>query len=80
MLIAALLPASGFVGAVGLPLDIWGMPLERKLRTIAEHPLGWRAVNTWFVVALFTVIGLLHSWWRRATRPVGNRELDRLTG
>ena len=52
VLIALLLPASGFVGAVGLPLDVWGMPLERQLRTIAEHPVGWRAVNTWFVVVL----------------------------
>ncbi len=52
VLIAVLLPASGFVGAVGLPMDIWGMSLERKLRTIAEHPLGWRALNTWFVIAL----------------------------
>lgn len=52
VLIAVLIPASGFVGAVGLPMDVWGMPLERKLRTIAEHPVGWRAVNTWFVIAL----------------------------
>lgn len=52
VLIAVLIPASGFVGAVGLPMDVWGMPLERKLRTIAEHPFGWRAVNVWFVIAL----------------------------
>jgi hypothetical protein len=52
VLIAVLIPASGFVGTVGLPMDIWGMPLERKLRTIAEHPLGWRALNTWLVIAL----------------------------
>lgn len=52
VLIAVLLPASGFVGAIGLPLDFWGMPLERKLRTIAEHPVAWRALNMWFIVAL----------------------------
>jgi hypothetical protein len=52
VLIAVLIPAA-FVAAVGLPMsDVWGMPLERQLRTIAEHPTGWRAVNAWFVAAL----------------------------
>lgn len=45
--------------AVGMPIDVWNMPLEEKLRTIARHPTAWRAANAFFLAALvLSVFGL----------------------
>jgi hypothetical protein len=52
VLIIVVIPALALVGGFGLPTNVWNMPLDQKLRTIADHPGGWRAINAWFLVAL----------------------------
>lgn len=52
VLILLLIPPGALLVLALVPVEVVNMPLEQKLRTIAEHALGWRVLNAGFMVLL----------------------------